>query len=69
MLLVILSMTFLTACTTVRSNSIACPQVVNYTLEEQRQAKLEIEQGIGSMTERLITDYGDMRDRARICNS
>jgi len=65
-ILIILLAMFLSGCTTVRSNGIACPDVKKYSKEEQKALHDELQ--TTSLTVQLfIKDYLNMRDESRLC--
>lgn len=63
-LIVLLS---LTGCSTANFDSLACPDVVEYTLPQMQLMARELsENDLPALTE-AIRDYCVMRDQARIC--
>lgn len=64
----VIAMTLLNACGTVGSEYGACPPVVEYSTEEQRQAATEVEAlPQGSAVVRMMADYHVLRQQARTC--
>lgn len=63
-------MTLLSACATAGSEHGACPPVVEYLTEEQRQAAAEVEAlQKGSVVSDIMADYHVLRQQAQACSA
>lgn len=58
-------MTYLISCQKVISNS--CPDIVHYTIEEQRELKKTLKEINKPIVNRFIIDYGNLRDKIKRC--
>lgn len=58
-------MTYLISCQKVISNS--CPDLVHYTIEEQRELEKTLKEINKPIVNRFIIDYGNLRDKIRKC--
>ena len=65
-ILLIVMMTYLISCQKVISNS--CPDIVHYTIEEQRELEKTLKEVDKAIINKYIIDYGNLRDKIRICN-
>lgn len=65
-ILLIVMMTYLISCQKVISNS--CPDLVHYTIEEQRELEKTLKEVDKAIINKYIIDYGNLRDKIRICN-
>ena len=65
-ILLIVMMTYLISCQKVISNS--CPDIVHYTIEEQRELEKTLKEIDKPLINKYIIDYGNLRDKIRICN-
>ena len=65
-ILLIVMMTYLISCQKVISNS--CPDIVHYTIEEQRELEKTLKEIDKAIINKYIIDYGNLRDKIRICN-
>ena len=66
--LALMPLTFLIGCETVRSSTVVCPSIVEYTEAFQMRGASEIERlAEGSAILVLIQDYSQLRDRVRAC--
>ena len=59
-------MTYLISCQKVISNS--CPDLVHYTIEEQRELEKTLKEVDKAIINKYIIDYGNLRDKIRSCN-
>lgn len=59
-------MTYLISCQKVISNS--CPDLVHYTIEEQRELRNILKDINKPIVNRFIIDYGNLRDKIERCN-
>ena len=59
-------MTYLISCQKVISNS--CPDIVHYTIEEQRELEKTLKEINKPIVNRFIIDYGNLREKIRRCN-
>ena len=59
-------MTYLISCQKVISNS--CPDLVHYTIEEQRELEKTLKEINKPIVNRFIIDYGNLRDKIGKCN-
>lgn len=53
------------SCQKVISNS--CPDIVHYTIEEQRELEKTLKEVNKVIINRYIIDYGNLRDKIRSC--
>lgn len=58
-------MTYITSCQRVISNS--CPDIVHYTIEEQRELENTLKEINKPIINKYIIDYGNLRDKIRSC--
>ena len=58
-------MIYITSCQRVISNS--CPDLVHYTIEEQRELEKSLKEINKLIINRYIIDYGNLRDKIRSC--
>lgn len=65
-ILLIVMMIYLISCQKVVSNS--CPDIVHYTIEEQRELEKTLKEVDKAIINKYIIDYGNLRDKIRICN-
>ena len=65
-ILLIVMMTYLISCQKVISNS--CPDIVHYTIEEQRELEKTLKEVDKAIINKYIIDYGNLREKIRICN-
>ena len=59
-------MTYLISCQKVISNS--CPDIVHYTIEEQRELKKTLKEVDKAIINKYIIDYGNLREKIKRCN-
>ena len=59
-------MTYMISCQRVISNS--CPDLVHYTIEEQRELENTLKEINKPIVNKYIIDYGNLRDKIRSCN-
>ena len=57
--------TYLISCQKVISNS--CPDIVHYTIEEQRELEKTLKEVDKSIINKYIIDYGNLRDKIKRC--
>jgi hypothetical protein len=65
MMLIILTM-LLTSCKMVNSN--ICPDMVNYTQEEQKELLNILQKENNEILNKFILDYYNLREDVRVCN-
>lgn len=66
----VIAMTLLNACGTVGSEHGACPPVVAYSADEQRQAATEVDAlPQGSVIVGMMADYHVLRQQVRSCRA
>lgn len=53
------------SCQKVISNS--CPNIVHYTIEEQKELEKTLKEINKPIVNRYIIDYGNLRDKIRSC--
>ena len=58
-------MIYMASCQKVISNS--CPDIVHYTIEEQRELENTLKEINKSIINKYIIDYGNLRDKIRSC--
>lgn len=64
-ILLIVMMTYMISCQKVISNS--CPDIVHYTIEEQKELEKTLKEINKPIVNRYIIDYGNLRDKIRSC--
>ena len=64
-ILLIAMMTYMISCQRVISNS--CPNIVHYTIEEQKELEKTLKEINKPIVNRYIIDYGNLRDKIRSC--
>ena len=64
-ILLIVMMTYLISCQKVISNS--CPDIVHYTIEEQRELEKTLKEVDKAIINKYIIDYGNLRDKIKRC--
>ena len=64
-ILLIVMMTYLISCQKVISNS--CPDLVHYTIEEQRELEKTLKEIDKAIINKYIIDYGNLRDKIKRC--
>ena len=60
-------MTYMISCQRVISNS--CPDIVHYTIEEQKELEKTLKEINKPIINRYIIDYGNLRDKIKNINS
>ena len=58
-------MTYMISCQRVISNS--CPDLMHYTIEEQRELENVLKEINKPIINKYIIDYGNLRDKIRSC--
>ena len=58
-------MIYIISCQRVISNS--CPDIVHYTIEEQRELENTLKEINKPIINKYIIDYGNLRDKIRSC--
>lgn len=58
-------MTYMISCQRVISNS--CPDIVHYTIEEQKELEKTLKEVDKAIINKYIIDYGNLRDKIRSC--
>ena len=66
-ILLIAMMTYMISCQRVISNS--CPDIVHYTIEEQRELEKTLKEINKPIINKYIIDYGNLRDKIKNINS
>ena len=64
-IIVLLSSALLAGCSTIRSDELTAPNVINYPEETMTKAAKEMEAGSAPTLNELVVDYGVMRDQSR----
>ena len=64
-ILLIAMMTYMISCQRVISNS--CPDIVHYTIEEQKELEKTLKEVDKAIINKYIIDYGNLRDKIRSC--
>lgn len=64
-IIALLSLVLLPACSTIRSDELTAPDVINYPEETRKKAATEMTTGSCPTLNEMIVDYGVMRDQAR----
>lgn len=64
-ILLIVMMTYMISCQRVISNS--CPDIVHYTIEEQKELEKTLKEVDKAIINKYIIDYGNLRDKIRSC--
>lgn len=64
-ILLIVMMTYMISCQRVISSS--CPDLVHYTIEEQRELENTLKEINKPIINKYIIDYGNLRDKIRSC--
>ena len=62
----LLSAALLSGCSTIRSNELTAPDIINYPEETRAKAAEEMTGGSCPVLNEMIVDYGVMRDQSRI---
>ncbi len=60
-------MTYMISCQRVISNS--CPDIVHYTIEEQKELEKTLKEINKPIVNKYIIDYGNLRDKIKNINS
>lgn len=60
-------MTYMISCQKVISNS--CPDIVHYTIEEQKELEKTLKEINKPIVNKYIIDYGNLRDKIKNINS
>ena len=62
-ILLIAMMTYMISCQRVISNS--CPNIVHYTIEEQKELEKTLKEINKPIVNKYIIDYGNLRDKIK----
>lgn len=65
--LIVIFILLLIGCESITIKSSICPDIVEYTVEEQDKMKKLLENNDNSTLNKFMVDYFDLREKIRIC--